>query len=82
MTDTAAQQKIGRGMIWGAWIVLLGLLTWFFADWIERENNPNARPVVKIDEGGRAGVVLQRNRNGHYVLTATSPFCSIPAPAT
>lgn len=71
MNQISEQQKIGRGMIWAAWILLLGLLTWFFAGWLDRVHNPNASPAVSIDPDGRTAVELQRNRGGHYVLTGS-----------
>ncbi len=54
-------------MIIAAWIVVLGLLTFFFSDWLERERNPNRQVLSRIAEDGATEVVLQRNRWGHYV---------------
>lgn len=65
--DTAA--RIGRGMAWAAWLLLLALLTWFFHGYLERARNPN-QTVATTVEGGVPQVVLQRNRSGHYVATA------------
>jgi aspartyl protease family protein len=60
---------IGRGMTFVAWIIVLGLMTLFFSRVLERQHNPNQR--VASQTGSDAGsVVLQRNRQGHYIATA------------
>ena len=43
------------------WVLLLGALIWFAADWLEREANPNRNVVSTAAE-----LVLQRARDGHY----------------
>jgi aspartyl protease family protein len=58
-------------MLFGAWIAGLALLVLFFQDLLERQHNPNPTPV-RIGDGERpAGVILQRNRMGHYVASGT-----------
>jgi aspartyl protease family protein len=59
--------RLGKAMIFGAWIVGIALLVLFFQDLLDRQHNPNRDPVQLGD--GRAGVVLQRNRMGHYVAS-------------
>ncbi len=49
-------------MIAMGWLLLLGALIWFAADWLAREANPN-RNVVAV---AGAELVLQRARDGHY----------------
>ncbi|MDM8547706.1 TIGR02281 family clan AA aspartic protease [Candidatus Venteria ishoeyi] len=61
--------RVGKGMMIAAWALLLGLLTWFFADLEKQQSNPNSRPQSRTDERGRPEVVLQRNRYGHYVAS-------------
>jgi aspartyl protease family protein len=61
--------KIGKGMIWLAWIGILGLLTLVFSDYLERQYNPNREAVSRITETGAREVVLERNRDGHYIAT-------------
>jgi len=56
-------------MIVGMWVALLGVLTWFFADFLEGQYNPNQQVVTRMDAGDVAETVLQRNRYGHYVAT-------------
>lgn len=55
-------------MIIAAWVLALILMTLFFANWLEGEHNPN-QSVQGIRENGISEVVLQRNRQGHYVAT-------------
>ncbi len=59
---------MGKGMIVGAWVGLLAILTLFFSAYLERQNNPNTDPVTST-AGLVAEVVLQRNRSGHYVAS-------------
>lgn len=54
-------------MVIAAWLLLLGLLTLLFSQWLERRNNPNRElKVITLDGAGQA-VVLERNPAGHYV---------------
>lgn len=62
-------RKIGKGMIWLAWIAMLGMLTFVFSDYLEHQYNPNREAVSRITQGGVREVVLKRNRDGHYVAT-------------
>ena len=60
-------QHIGKGMIIAAWILLLVLLTWFFNDRLEQQQNPNRQISGTVTGDGIPEVRLQRNRYGHYV---------------
>jgi aspartyl protease family protein len=62
-------QKLGKGMIWIAWILVLGVLTLLFNNYLERQYNPNRETVSRITETGAREVVLERNRHGHYVAS-------------
>lgn len=62
-------QKIGKGMIYAAWIVVLGLLTLFFNHFIDKQNNPNQTVTGQYHQDGTREVILQRNRSGHYVAS-------------
>jgi aspartyl protease family protein len=64
-------RKIGKGMIWLAWIAVLGLLTLVFNGYLERQYNPNREAVSRVTQTGAREVVLKRNRDGHYVATGT-----------
>lgn len=64
-----AAARIGKGMVFGAWVVFLALVAWLFQGELERRFNPNPEPVVNVAESGEQEVVLRRNRSGHYVAT-------------
>lgn len=55
-------QGIGKGMIYAAWLIILGLLTLFFNQYLDKEYNPNQNISATSRE-----IILKRNRNGHYV---------------
>ena len=59
--------KIGKIMIYAAWVVVLGLLTVFFQQWWENEVNPNKEYISKTTSKGVREIQLLRNRFGHYV---------------
>lgn len=42
-------------------------LTWYFDGWLDRQQNPNRSPQSYQSQSGAREVVLQRNRQGHYV---------------
>ena len=63
-----ASKLIGRGMVIAAWIILLVLLTMFFNNRLDKQNNPNHR-LSTVTQDGVPEVRLQRNRSGHYVAT-------------
>ncbi|HYN79029.1 MAG TPA: TIGR02281 family clan AA aspartic protease [Lamprocystis sp. (in: g-proteobacteria)] len=62
-----APSRLGRAMLFAAWVVGLALLVMFFNGVIERQRNPNPAPVAGATQAGAPQVVLQRNRAGHYV---------------
>lgn len=61
-------QRMGRGMIYVAWLLALGLLTWVFSGWLDAQRNPN-RQVKSVAKDGVYAVTLERNRYGHYYVT-------------
>jgi len=63
-------QGIGRGMYYIAWFFGIGLLTLFFSDVEHSKVNPNRNPN-SLSQQGVAEVVLEQNRQGHYVTTGT-----------
>ncbi len=67
----APGQRAGKLMLLIAWIGVLGLLTLVFGDWEETQRNPNRQPVSMQHADGSTEVVLQRNRQGHYVANGT-----------
>lgn len=60
---------MGIGMIAGAWIILLGLLTLVFGGWLSEQDNPNRQPRETLTVDGVREVTLTRNRQGHYIAT-------------
>jgi len=52
-------------MIAIAWLLVMGGGWWYFDGWLGRQNNPN-----QTVQGNASGeVVLERNRDGHYVAS-------------
>lgn len=47
----------------------VGLLTLFFDGMLERQFNPNQRPSTQALSDGGFELILQRNRQGHYVMS-------------
>ena len=64
-------KTLGRGMWIATWIVGLLLLTLFFADQESHWFNPNQSPQYHTTQAGAQEVILQRNRQGHYIVTGT-----------
>ena len=68
--DNSTQtRQLGKGMIIAAWLLLLGLLTWFFNAQLDRQQNPNRQVMSTTSPNGKPQVSLERNRFGHYVAT-------------
>lgn len=61
------QRRLGTGMIVVACLLLLGLLTLFFDQRLERRDNPNRNLVSHTTDAGVREVVLQRHWAGHYL---------------
>ena len=69
MTNPAAQQRrIGKFMVGAMWLLLLGLLTLFFNDFLEQQHNPNQK-IATLQRDGQQQIMLQRNKYGHYVAS-------------
>ena len=69
MTNPAAQQRrIGKFMVGAMWLLLLGLLTLFFNDFLEQQHNPNQQ-IATMQRDGQQQIMLQRNKYGHYVAS-------------
>ena len=58
-------------MLFAAWVVGLAVLALFFQRLLNDQENPNRDIEVALDAHGRAQVVLQRNRAGHYVANGS-----------
>jgi len=64
-------RSIGVSMVALAWILLIGLIFWWFIDYEESRNNPNQQISSLRSADGVQEIVLQRNRYGHYVATGS-----------
>lgn len=58
---------IGKGMLFVAWILALGALSWYFQGYLEDKNNPNQAPETRFSQDGLKEITLVRNGYGHYV---------------
>jgi aspartyl protease family protein len=59
--------RLGRAMLFAAWVVALVILVLLFQRLVSDRENPNRDVEAALDAEGRAQVVLKRNRAGHYV---------------
>ncbi len=64
-----SQKRMGLGMLALAWVVIIGLVGWFFNDMLAGRVNPNSSVQSSLVADGVREVVLQRNRYGHYVAS-------------
>ncbi len=62
-------RRLGLGMSILAWGSLLLLLSWFAADYLQLQRNPNSEVEVTHTAQGIPQVTLLRNYSGHYVAT-------------
>lgn len=63
------QQRLGTGMIVLMWLGIFIFLGVFFSAQLDKQNNPNQSIHTSLLEGGVKQLVLQRNRQGHYVAS-------------
>lgn len=59
--------RFGRWMILAAWLLLLVLLTLLFANWLQRQENPNRSLIVSNGPRDEMVLTLLQNRAGHYL---------------
>lgn len=57
-------------MLYLAWAILLGLMTYGFQHWLARERNPNRVPTSARDATS-VSVTLKQNRQGHYYVNGS-----------
>jgi aspartyl protease family protein len=67
--DSKKIRRMGLGMQVLAWLTFLGLGMFYFGDLLEKQHNPNQSLETRHTTEGMAEVVLQRNRQGHYVTS-------------
>jgi aspartyl protease family protein len=56
-------------MLIAGWVLGLALLSFFFSDLLDKQNNPNQHINAVVSTSGVKEVILQRNREGHYLAT-------------
>jgi len=61
-------RRLGSGMIILAWLLVLGLLSFYFSEFLDRQRNPNTN-INSRSTAGVNEVLLQQNRQGHYVAS-------------
>ncbi len=61
--------RIGRAMLFGAWVAGIALLAMLFQNYLDHQENPNRTLALETGPAGVPQVVLQQNRAGHYVAT-------------
>ena len=69
MSNTDPTATLGKYFIWFAWIAALGLLAFVFQSVLEQQLNPNTNPENHLNSQGQAEVILQQNKQGHYVAS-------------
>lgn len=68
--DTAPPgRRLGRIMSIAAWVIALLLLTLIFGGFEERLINPNQNPQTSVSTDGLQQLVLEANRQGHYLVS-------------
>jgi len=67
--DHRFTDRLGKIMAYITWFLVLGGLTLFFNNWLEKQHNPNQDVNSAITSEGVKEVQLTRNRAGHYVAT-------------
>ncbi|REL36584.1 TIGR02281 family clan AA aspartic protease [Thalassotalea euphylliae] len=71
MVKDNQETSFGRGFIWIAWILAIGILIYAFQGVLDNQWNPNQRPDSNLSSQGKASVTLKQNRSGHYITSGT-----------
>lgn len=72
MDDTPPEEKtkqMGKGMIIIAWVLIFGMLVWFFGEFEKNKRNPNQSVSTQVLSGGKKQVVLESSSYGHYIAS-------------
>ena len=69
MSNKDVSTNFGKSFVWIAWFIGIALLVFVFQDLLDGQYNPNQDPQVSLQSNGKAEVILQQNRQGHYVTT-------------
>ncbi|QMU62240.1 MAG: TIGR02281 family clan AA aspartic protease [Gammaproteobacteria bacterium] len=62
-------RQLGKGMIIIAWVLIFGMLVWFFGVLEKNKRNPNQNISTQVLSTGEKEVVLESGAYGHYVAT-------------
>ena len=68
MNQIPPTKRMGTGMFILAWLVAILLLVGFFSGILEKQENPNQKPITREGFAGQKEVVLQPNRQHHYLV--------------
>lgn len=71
MSQQPDTTRMGRIMIVIGFVFGIGLLTLFFNDRLEQQLNPNQKPESIVRSNGQIEVLLDQNRQGHYVMSGS-----------
>lgn len=66
-----APSRLGKAMLFAAWVVGIALLAMLFQNYLSHKRNPNQDLAFEVGPSGTQQIVLQQNRAGHYVATGT-----------
>jgi aspartyl protease family protein len=66
-SEQQGNRRIGKWMMFSAWLLGFAMLMIYFNYFLDKEQNPNQSVYSRLDESGKTEVILQRNRYGHYV---------------
>ena len=69
MVEENFPQRLGTRFTIFASIILLGMMTYYFDIYLDKQHNPNQQVTAVTTDNSRE-VILNRNRAGHYVTTA------------
>jgi aspartyl protease family protein len=64
------EARLGKSMILLGWLLALGLLTYYFNDWLKARENPNRHPNASSTNGINQ-LILERNYQHHYLTGGT-----------
>lgn len=70
-TTEKSHNRLGRGMLWIAWALILGFMVLVAQEWLEKQQNPNRSPESQINTEGVREVILQRSRYNQYISSGS-----------
>ena len=64
--DADPVQRMGQGMLWIFWLLVLGTGTWLFSTWMSGSERAERTPMAQVTDD-KVEVRLLRGRGGHYM---------------